>query len=309
MRPLPSGRISVRHATAFTWATGIAGCGILWWGTNPLTAALGLGTILTYRFIYTPMKVRTPWNTFVGSVVGSIPPVMGWTAATGTVMGTEPLVLFLTLFLWQVPHFMGIAWRHRKDYSAAGYKMLPQIHPDGRSTALLSLWSVVAMGAIPFWTAAAGMTSSMFMIDGTLLNAWLGYHAWKFYKVTSNENANSLFRKSIFYLLGFIFLMFFHAFTYRFSLWSPEDDDVDLLTSHETNLDRITNAVGRKLCVHESITGKNDKVTLSVPHTHGSVASSGETGSAALCPMTTTSSKDAHKQNDTSAKVVAEVST
>ena len=112
-RPLPSGRISTAHAMGWASTAGVVGVGTLLAGTNLLTAGLGLSTLGMYALIYTPMKPCSPWNTWIGAVVGAIPPVMGWTAAGGSLYSIEAAALGGALFLWQIPHFLALAWMYR----------------------------------------------------------------------------------------------------------------------------------------------------------------------------------------------------
>ena len=124
-RPLPSGRISREHALCWASFSGAAGIATLALGTNCMTTALGATTLGLYTLAYTPMKQTSPWNTWVGAVVGALPPVMGWTAAGGGLLTMEAAVLGSSLFLWQMPHFFALAWMYRNDYQAGGYQMVP----------------------------------------------------------------------------------------------------------------------------------------------------------------------------------------
>lgn len=123
-RPLPSGRISRPHALGWGVASGTAGVAVLAAGSNPLTAALGAANLFLYVGPYTLSKTRSELNTWVGSVVGAVPPLMGWAAATGGVVAVEPLLLATYLFVWQFPHFFSLAWLHREDYARGGFKMV-----------------------------------------------------------------------------------------------------------------------------------------------------------------------------------------
>jgi protoheme IX farnesyltransferase len=133
-RPLPSGRISAHGALAFGAALSVAGFAELWLGVNLLSAAIGLFTLATYLFLYTPMKQRTWWSTTVGAIPGAMPPMIGYAAAAGAIT-RESWVLFAILFIWQFPHFYSIAWMYKEDYARAGIRMLPVVEPDCRSTA------------------------------------------------------------------------------------------------------------------------------------------------------------------------------
>jgi len=113
-RPLPSGEVSVTHASVLAAATGTLGGTVLYLTTDPLTTVLGVGNIALYAPIYTISKRSTEWNTWVGAIVGAIPPVMGWTASGGSLLDPECLFLGSSLFLWQFPHFFALSWMHRK---------------------------------------------------------------------------------------------------------------------------------------------------------------------------------------------------
>lgn len=132
-RALPSGLVT--PAEAVLWATflSVAGTVLLFVQVNSLTGWLALVSVVSYSFIYTPLKRVTTLNTAIGAVPGAIPPMMGWTAVTGNV-SVEAWLLFIILFLWQFPHFLAIGWLYRRDYGRAGYAMLPVIDPDGDIT-------------------------------------------------------------------------------------------------------------------------------------------------------------------------------
>jgi protoheme IX farnesyltransferase len=133
-RPIPAGRMKRRHAFVFGVLLSAAGFAELWFGATTLAAALGLFTLLTYLFVYTPLKRRSPACTTVGALPGAMPPLIGYAAASG-VLDARAFALFLILFIWQFPHFYAIAWMYRDDYARGGIRMLPVIHPDGESTA------------------------------------------------------------------------------------------------------------------------------------------------------------------------------
>lgn len=133
-RPLPSGRLAPADALAFGIAISLVGLALLATAVGGLTAMLALASLASYVFVYTPLKRTTPLCTLVGAVPGAIPPMMGWAAARGT-LDREAWALFAVLFLWQLPHFLAIAWIHREDYGRAGFPMLPVSDPGGSATA------------------------------------------------------------------------------------------------------------------------------------------------------------------------------
>ena len=122
-----SGRLSAAQASAFGVARAAASTGVLLVGANPLAAALALGNVLLYAGVYTPLKRVTVFNTHVGAVVGAVPPLVGWAAATGSLAAVEPLLLGYALFAWQFPHFYALAWTLRKDYARGGHVMVPRV--------------------------------------------------------------------------------------------------------------------------------------------------------------------------------------
>ena len=130
LRPLPDGRVSPADARVFGLVLSIAGLVLLAARANLLAAALALATLVVYLIVYTPMKRRTPLSTLVGAVPGALPPLIGWTASHGSVE-RGGAALFAIVFLWQIPHFMAIAWLYRDDYGKAGFPMLPVIDPSG----------------------------------------------------------------------------------------------------------------------------------------------------------------------------------
>jgi len=157
-RPIPSGRVSSIHAAQFGVFLSIAGFLELWLGANLLTALLGLFTLASYLFIYTPMKQRSPSSTTIGAIPGAMPPLIGYAAASGT-LTWEAAILYGILFLWQFPHFYAIAWMYRDDYAKAGIRMLPVVEPDCDSTARrIVLFSIALfpISLLPTFTSMAG---------------------------------------------------------------------------------------------------------------------------------------------------------
>ena len=133
-RPVPSRRISASRALAFGILISSVGFGQLFFLVNVEAAGLALFTLLTYLFVYTPLKKRSWLSTAVGAIPGAMPPLIGFAAASGA-LPMEAWALAAILFLWQFPHFYAIAWMYREDYANAGMPMLPVLEPDGRSTA------------------------------------------------------------------------------------------------------------------------------------------------------------------------------
>ena len=125
---------STRDAWVFGSVLTIAGLAILALGANLLSAAVAFLTLASYAVVYTPLKRHSSFSTVIGAIPGALPPVIGWAAALDE-LSQGAWVLFGIVFLWQLPHFLAIAWIYREDYARAGFPMLPVIEPDGRSTA------------------------------------------------------------------------------------------------------------------------------------------------------------------------------
>lgn len=157
-RPLPSGRLTRGEALLFGTLAGMGGVLQLAIGVNGLTGVIGFVTLAGYVLLYTPMKLRTWRSVFIGAVPGALPPVIGWTAATGG-LSWPVISLFLIIFIWQLPHFAGIAWLHRDDYDRAGFPVLPVVDRDGRRFRRhLLVFSVVllAVSLLPVWCRLTG---------------------------------------------------------------------------------------------------------------------------------------------------------
>jgi protoheme IX farnesyltransferase len=207
-RPLPSGRM--QPVTALGFGTICAVGGVAWQAlaVNATTAALGAVSLVSYLFIYTPLK-RVSWtNTLVGASPGGLPPLMGWAAARGG-LSAEGWTLFAIQALWQLPHFMAIAWLYRDEYARAGFVMLPRLDPDGRRTAQVSVGASVALlvvSAGPFWLGLAGGFYLAGALASGLLFAWL---AVQFSRDLTASRARQLFYASLLYLplvMGFLVL-------------------------------------------------------------------------------------------------------
>jgi protoheme IX farnesyltransferase len=173
-RPLPSGKLLAGRALAFGIGLSIAGFLDLWLGVNFLSAAIGLFTLTSYLFLYTPMKQRTWWSTTIGAIPGAMPPMIGFAAAAGTIT-RESWALFAILFLWQFPHFYSIAWMYREDYARAGILMLPVVEPDGRSTARQIVLYGLALIPVSLVPSLLGMSGRLYLAGALLLGLWFLY--------------------------------------------------------------------------------------------------------------------------------------
>ncbi|HEU0006331.1 MAG TPA: heme o synthase, partial [Terriglobia bacterium] len=161
-RPLPSGRLSAREALGFGTGISVAGTVYLAVLVNWLTSFLGLATLLSYLCIYTPLKRRTTWATFVGAFPGAAPVLMGWAAVRGS-LSVEAWALYAFLFVWQFPHFLAIAWMYREDYARAGMLMLPAEDPRGDVAFRQILGYSVALIPVSLLPTLLGMTGSIYL--------------------------------------------------------------------------------------------------------------------------------------------------
>lgn len=191
-RPLPAGRITPRAALIFASTIALAGTLYLGLLVNWLTAALGAFTLVTYIFVYTPLKRISTICTLVGAIPGAVPPLMGWTAATGAI-GTGGLIAFGIVFLWQLPHFMAISWIYREDYGRAGFAMLSVRDTDGAAVARQAIYYSLALLILSFFVrpqfAAAAAAALLLAMS------------FMFLRERSNRNARRLFMTSNVYLL------------------------------------------------------------------------------------------------------------
>ncbi|KAG2241217.1 hypothetical protein Bca52824_096801 [Brassica carinata] len=198
-RPLPSGRISVPHAVAWATIAGTSGACLLASKTNMMAAGLASANLVLYAFVYTPLKQIHPINTWVGAVVGAIPPLLGWAAASGEI-SLNSLILPAALYFWQIPHFMALAHLCRNDYAAGGYKMLSLFDPSGKRIAAVALRTAFT------W----GLTSSWFCLESTLLTMAIAATAFSFYRHGTMEKARKMFHASLLFLPVFMSGLLIH---------------------------------------------------------------------------------------------------
>src|SRR5579862_8006280 len=198
-RPLPAGRIERRHGLAFGLLLSTAGFAVLWYGTNLLTAALGLFTLLTYLLVYTPLKQRSPICTTVGAIPGAMPPLIGYAAAGHGIDGGA-MALFLILFVWQFPHFDAIAWMYRDDYARGGIRMLPVIDPDGESTARRIVVCSILLIPISLIPRLLGMTGSIYAAAAVAAGMGLLYIGVRLGRDRTCARARHVLLASVLYL-------------------------------------------------------------------------------------------------------------
>lgn len=246
MRPLVRKAIPPLHAAAFAAVTGVAGPAILAM-VNPTCAMLGLGNIILYAGLYTWSKRRTFWNTWIGSIVGGIPPLMGWTACGGQLWPSSsypvqiflpqilldtpqtlsmvlidnplsPLALFMLLFSWQFPHFNSLSHLVRGSYAQAGYQMLSILSPS--KNALVSLRHAILLVPIcSVLVPLSGLTTWIYAVTTLIPNAICVRAAWRFWRMGGEKEARVVFQHSLWYLPIMFGLMMFHKQSMDWSQW------------------------------------------------------------------------------------------
>jgi protoheme IX farnesyltransferase len=198
-RPLPDGRLTSIEAAVVASAMSLAGLLILALGANLLSAGVAFTTLITYAVVYTPLKPQTSFATVIGAIPGALPPVIGWAAAQDAV----PLgawVLFGIVFLWQLPHFLAIAWIYREDYARAGFPMLPVIEPDGRSTGRQAALYAAALLPLSLAPTLIGIAGKVYFAGAVILTLLFVGLSLRFAVTRTIPDARRLFFASIIYL-------------------------------------------------------------------------------------------------------------
>uniref|UniRef100_A0A1B0BD28 Protoheme IX farnesyltransferase, mitochondrial n=1 Tax=Glossina palpalis gambiensis TaxID=67801 RepID=A0A1B0BD28_9MUSC len=196
-RVLVTGKLTPLHSIGFAVTSAACGIGLLHFGVNDLAALLSAANLFLYTSIYTPMKRMTILNTWVGSVVGAIPPLIGWAGCSGS-LDIGAYILCGLLYAWQFPHFNALSWNLRPDYSRAGYRMMAVTNPDlCRRTALRYTF---AIGLLSFLAPVFDITNIWFALGSLPLNGYFCYLAYKFYQHSDSGSSRKLFRYSLIHL-------------------------------------------------------------------------------------------------------------
>ena len=209
-RPMADMRMSVAEGAAFGILLTIIGAAELAYFVNPLSAAVAILTTASYVLFYTPLKLRTSLSTIAGALPGALPAVIGWAAATNT-LSIEAWVLFGIVFMWQMPHFLAIAWMHRDEYARAGMPLLPVIEPDGRSTGRQAVLYSAVLIPISMLPTGVGLATPYYLVGAITLGAILLFMSVEFSTKRDLPTARRLFFGSILYLpLLWALLVFDH---------------------------------------------------------------------------------------------------
>ncbi|WP_258105100.1 heme o synthase [Marinoscillum sp. MHG1-6] len=198
-RPLPTSRLSSQDAIQFSILTGAIGLLLLVWLTNPITVVLSMVSMVLYSFVYTPLKRVGPIAVFVGAIPGALPPLLGWTAATG-VISYEALIIFGIQFIWQFPHFWAIAWVADEDYKKAGFKLLPSGGKKDLNTAINIMTYtlfLLPLGLLPTYFGLTGITSG---VVATFCGALFLSQTFMLLKDNSRKSALKIMFGSFIYL-------------------------------------------------------------------------------------------------------------
>lgn len=199
MRPIPAGKVTPHQALIFGVAVSILGAAELLLFVNPLTAALGAFTSLSYLLAYTPWKRKGPFCTTVGAFPGAMPPLIGFAAASGH-LSVQAWVLFAIMFLWQFPHFHAIAWPYREEYERVGIRMLAVVKPNGGGMAFEILASLVLLIPATLAPAALHMAGAVYFVAAIILNAGFFYFGVKMAREHNRKRARNLLLASVIYV-------------------------------------------------------------------------------------------------------------
>ena len=198
-RPMADRRMSVAAGATFGIVLTVIGATELGYFVNPLAAGVALLTTASYLLFYTPLKLRTSLSTIAGALPGALPAVIGWAAATNS-LSIEAWVLFGIVFMWQMPHFLAIAWMYRDEYARAGMPLLPVIEPDGRSTGRQAVLYTAVLIPLSMLPTAIGMATAWYLVGAITLGAILMVLSLEFSARRTVDTAKRLFFGSILYL-------------------------------------------------------------------------------------------------------------
>src|SRR3982751_5567638 len=195
-RPLPDQRLQPIDGILFGCAITLAGLLLIVAASNLLAAGVALATLVTYVAIYTPLKRRSSFGTVIGAIPGALPPIIGWAAIEGT-LTVEAWTLFGIMFLWQLPHFLAIAWMYREDYARAGFPMLPVIEPDGRSTGWQAVVYAAALVPLSLAPTLMRMAGDVYFAGALVLGLGFLWLTIRFARTRAMQDARKVFFGSI----------------------------------------------------------------------------------------------------------------
>lgn len=236
-RVLVTGQLTPLHAIGFAAVSAGTGLSMLYFGVNGLTAALGAGNLFLYTSIYTPMKRFSILNTWVGSIVGAIPPLMGWAACAGGLDVGAWLMAGL-LYAWQFPHFNALSWNLRPDYSRAGYRMMSVTNPA--LCRRVALRYTVAIGGLCVAAPFLDITNQWFALESLPLNGYFTYLAYKFYRESDSKSSRKLFLFSLIHLPALMLLFLLNKKRWIFTESEESVKVVEIVSAaKETALQKV----------------------------------------------------------------------
>ena len=209
LRPLPAGRLAPWQALAVGAGAVAAGIACLAWRVNLLSALLLALAVANYLLTYTALKPKTYGCVLVGALSGAAPPLIGWVAATGRISGSAG-ALFLILFLWQIPHFLALAWLHREDYASVGWRMLPTNDPDGRGTGrqMVGYGAALLLATLLPW--GFGLVHPVYLVGAAGLGVLFLAMEARFARQRTTPAARAVFVGSMIYLPALFGLLAVH---------------------------------------------------------------------------------------------------
>ncbi|KAG6797639.1 protoheme IX farnesyltransferase, mitochondrial [Apis mellifera caucasica] len=229
-RVLVRGHLTPGQAIIFATVSGFSGLLLLYSQVNELTAILGASNLILYTLIYTPMKRISILNTWIGSIVGAIPPLMGWASCVNDIVSPGAWIMSGILYAWQFPHFNALSWNLRPDYSRAGYRMMAVTNPKlCRKTALRY---TAALTGLCYLAPVFNVTNWWFALTSTPLNVYFLYLAWKFHKQSDSKSSRKLFHFSLIHLPVLLILILVNK-----KYWYNEKKQKDIILSEEKNSD------------------------------------------------------------------------
>ncbi|XP_030384115.1 protoheme IX farnesyltransferase, mitochondrial [Scaptodrosophila lebanonensis] len=243
-RVLVTGQMTPLHSIGFAIASASTGLCLLYFGVNGLTAALGAGNLLLYTCVYTPMKRVSILNTWVGSIVGAIPPLMGWAGCAGT-LDVGAWILAGLLYAWQFPHFNALSWNLRPDYSRAGYRMMAVTNPSlCRRTALRY---TMAISGLSLLAPIFDVTNVWFALETMPLNLYFCYLAYEFHQKSDSGSSRKLFRFSLLHLPVLMLLFLVNKKNWYFT--SSEQEETTIMDNKTISIHPPTSGLGSVLPV------------------------------------------------------------
>lgn len=215
-RPLPSGRLQARPVMIAGLIVTPLSLVILWFGTNLVATAVGLAVAVLYVAVYTPLKRRSQLNTLVGAVPGALPPVLGLAVGSGR-LGMESLVMFLLMFVWQLPHFLPIAWLYRHDYRKAGLAMITVLDPSGKSIRRLMILYAIALLVVSIFPTLIDMAGIVYAVGALVFGIVFFVCALIMAMDLTDDRARMVLRASVIYL-PLLFGLLMYDVSYRKSV-------------------------------------------------------------------------------------------